>query len=222
MNRIQEINLIFNELFNEEFDLSNIHPNYEKTINKLGYTLGKFLGKGSNGYAFKVKNDKNKVIKITYSSNEAELANELVGKKFNNIINIYDVYKVEPIDGKDYPYIIVCEYLDMSKRKSDGKKFLEIEGKLLRYHKESLNYSGRAFNKRLVPNQDLVQAFSNKPLIDFYYELIEVINECVDSSIYNVDLHYESFGRKNGKLAVFDMRTDENHIKVQKIINLID
>lgn len=94
-----------------------IFRQFEKTLSRYDIDLGsiRFLGKGDNGAAYDVGNGK--VMKITLDQTEAESAKSIVGRKFENIHEIFAVLKL----GDTGKYFILQENLTQLSKAEKSK-----------------------------------------------------------------------------------------------------
>lgn len=105
-----------------EYNISDSESFIESLFFHIDYELeGKvdhYISSGSFGDVFKVKNV-NKVIKITNSDLEFQIAEAIEGRTFDNIMNIYFTSRVNPSHFKgmdDEVLLIVGEYLEPDNR----------------------------------------------------------------------------------------------------------
>ena len=141
-----------------------------------------YLGSGDYGTAYQT--DKDTVIKITSHQNEIEIAKKLQGKKFNHLV---DIYEVDESNG-----IIHQEYLEED---SDVEYFWYEAMDEIEKQGGDLIYGGY--------DLDEVDDENVKRFLD---ELDDIRRELSTMNIINLDFRPENLGRKsNGNLAAFDI-----------------
>jgi GNAT superfamily N-acetyltransferase len=141
-----------------------------------------FLGSGDFGTAYST--DKDTVIKITSHSSELEVAKKLVGKKFDHVVNIYEVDEENNIIHQEY----LDEDSDIEYLWYEAMEEIERQG-------GDLVYGGYDLDD--VENEDVR---------NFLDELDDIQRELRSVGIINLDFRPENLGRKsNGNLAAFDI-----------------
>lgn len=79
-------------------------------LKKHKIEVGNKINQGSKGTIYSIKNDPNKVLKVTNDESEAITSNHLKGKKLKNVVHIYDIYKISYIPNT---YFIIQEKLNI-------------------------------------------------------------------------------------------------------------
>lgn len=161
------------QTIDEETDLEMLYhddflPSFIKNLKKYGYDVYKKINLSNintEGNVYTLKNNPQRVIKITANKTDALSSTKLIGKKFKNVIHIYRVFQL-----KNYPklYVIEMEKLNEIKTIKDsyysdidnGMKELESIG-IFQY--DIILNNSNAHNIMLRPNTDIAV------IIDFGY-----------------------------------------------------
>lgn len=167
------------------------------------------IGGGACGMAYL---SNNKVYKITTDKSEAVESNKLVGKNNQHLANIFDVKKINTTLTDVQSYLIVLEYLNISK----SSIFSDIEEELL----DMVNI---VFNENLFDiiytyqidpatykneyEEGMQGIFDTNPREKYYYNsLLKIVDELKANNIDSLDIQYHNLGLKpNGNLAFFDL-----------------
>lgn len=72
------------------------------------YRVGNEISHGHYGIAFELKNDPQRILKVTADRDEARTSSKLVGKKFKHIVDIYRVFEFKTLQGA---YFLIEEKL---------------------------------------------------------------------------------------------------------------
>jgi hypothetical protein len=141
-------------------------------------------GSGDMGEAYTTENDT--ILKVTSDDTELEYAKMLVGKKLDNVVDIYDV------EGS----IIHMEYLDTG-------------------HIDDLYFSAMEYSEHgafddidIDEHEDI-----NDELKDFILGVQDGMFQLQHNGVNNLDLKHDNIGRKaNGKYAIFDMSSAKQNM----------
>jgi len=151
--------------------------NLEAYARKHG--LGELSWEGSGDMGEAYSTEKNTILKTTSDDTEIDYAKMLVGKKLDNVVDIYDV------DG----YIIHMEYLNTD----------HIED----LYGAAMNYSEYgSFEDIDIDDHDDI----DDELKEFIMGVQDGMTQLQHNGVNNLDLKDDNIGRKsNGQYAIFDM-----------------
>lgn len=163
------------------------HEKYDIDPDEIGYA-----GKGDNGTAYHVSNDR--ILKITRSKPEWDLAKELLGRS-HEFSNFVEYYAAEIVDG-DY-------YILMEEISADDSEIEDLFGQAQEYL-----IDGPAYPDHFDPDdfEDV-----NPYVIDFIDELCNVVYDYRKLGVFNPDIRAENLGRDSaGTLKAFDIFNRSN------------
>lgn len=149
-----------------------------------------YLGKGDFGTAYSIGDGR--VLKITSSKNEFEIAKSLVGKyNVPALDGIVDFYVAETVDGEG---MIIMEELDEDSSIEDLfyelHNYLDEQGLPIQY----------------LDNLDIDELDLSDEMHDFINDLDDIIRGYRYIGIEASDIKPDNMGRdKNGKLKAFDI-----------------
>lgn len=154
-----------------------------------------WLGSGQFGDAYAVED--NRVLKITHSAKEYEIAKKLIGHKYTNIVDYYAAEKV----GSDY--YILMEELDQPGSIED--LFSEAESVL----PDGILYADM-FDRRDYEDDEYREEnglpYVSEETMDFIDELCDVVSDYRKLGIAVGDIHAGNLGRsQDGTLKAFDI-----------------
>ena len=209
-------------------DINPLLTSKNITIEQLGLKLAeklnlkvdsdfKLLGKGSQGYAFKINDDI--ALKITTDLTEVNEAKALLGKKNKYLGDFYDVYRLK----KPYNniFIIVREYLDvdniryiqlrnesnqeMSKFKNNSEYYVNAGGL-----NTQIKYDWNVKNKLIENTNNLIRK-NGKENFPATIQFLGLFIELYNNRIVSPDIGENNVGfKKNGNLAYYDIGYTQN------------
>jgi len=212
----------------------------DKINSQLSYPhLKKILGKGSMGIAYLLADNKT-VVKITKDESEAVASLNLINKKNNYIVDIYDVYKVSsPKGSNDVLYVIYQEYIQQAGKLTG---LFKVIGYLISYFAHSF-YPFRPVIS-LTPDQE-EQIIKSVPFINSSEQEKDVnimsarkqignrklsalvirfwkniLDELAQNNIVYRDFWLGNFGKKNNNLCLIDLGFSKSQPQNIKTITL--
>lgn len=182
---------------------TNINDFAAKVANKLGYTIVKNFGKGTQGYAFDIGN--NKILKITSDKGEAIEASRLVGKNTKHIGRFYGSYRLN--EPNDKIYIIVREKLEVDPERvvdiiADFMGFMDLSPAGWSEVSNMIKNGDRPKFNQIVKNATKIQDAQIKRHVGL---MLAVIKELMDNGVRSADFTEDNFGYRNGVLAYYDL-----------------
>jgi len=170
-----------------------IIASYRKKIKDMGYNHVRVLGSGAYGVAFLYEiNGEERVIKETIDYSEAKASAHLIGKKLQNVVNFYRVFKFK---SNNKVYFIEQEYLEKGSTTETYlrtpivigiyKKSFEF---MLVYHRDYLNelIKKNRLEKELSRNNryNKIEDYRN-----FIHDILNGLKELKDNKISFNDVH---------------------------------
>lgn len=199
MNWFKESQMAMEDLdYFEEFqDYGDYVPDIDK-INeiiskRLGTTIKSRIASGDNGVAYLTSNGK--VVKITTSSKEGQIAQWVLNNPNEYIIDIYDVWTAGDL------YIIYMDHIDKM------ASSIPVFQKIFDYIKILLNSSG-CTNIKCTLSILKHDSFVNNLPFDLKDQIYNYISHLINLpvNLYPHDfLNISNIGIKNGKLQFFDI-----------------
>ena len=180
---IEEILKILNESI-EDYNIDNYLLQHNINPNDLSY-----LGSGDFGEAYSTNDGR--VVKITTSKSEYELAKKMVNKKIPALDGFVDIYAADEVNGY---YVIIMEELDpdsdIENLYYQLQDYLDDEGLPIQY----VNYLD--IDELNIP-EELIKFINDIEDINYAYRYL---------GIEASDLRPENLGYdKNGKVKAFDI-----------------
>jgi len=127
----------------------------------LGYTIGNRLDKGREGIAYTVNGNEGLVIRISnldiddygdMETNSAKIIfNKLLGKKFKNIVNYYDIHKINNKTTGEQGYGILMERVIVDPDDADIEKFVSYAFDITYILKERFEFKHDLATKDYIP-----------------------------------------------------------------------
>jgi len=235
-------------LIKEEYDVSNIPPVKGYTLDdkayateiaknaceKIGLTFQKYLGGGSNGFAF-LTEDGN-VFKVSADVSEGDAAAKLMRVQPITIAKVYNIYKIFDTDTNLSFIGIVEEYIEDKPENlflQYGREIDEINPNEMSYvdflikMKKNFNYDEMVGLAKGVLNQNPnanISSVERKKIFNYLVGLFNIKNELVRYDIKSNDYgNRKNLGYKNNILMFFDFggyRSPEPAIGEKNIIYL--
>lgn len=209
------IRLIIREILEEKEDLTQLSRTVIKILNTLdkqfGLKVTKRLGEGFNGISFMT--NKNHVLKITYSNNDAAQSERLLGKNPVHFCKVYRVFKVNLLAPT---YAIEKEFIPSSKKyvATIEQKMENLHAYLYEIYKNTgavlINFDDL---ESLIDNAGdvnlesdiLVKMRAEKPeLFTFFQEILSVNKEKKTLELTNTEFTFSNLGERNGRMCFFD------------------
>jgi hypothetical protein len=152
-----------------------------------------YLGDGDYGTAYSIGDGK--VLKITTSRREFELAKELIGKDIEGLAKVYEAGQIS-----SFEYKIILEEVEIDA--DVDYCFYEVEYYLRKQGWDISNigcFDIDDYEKEFEKIPDDVKAFIP--------ELIDIISSCRRLGMQRIDIHADNLGRdkKTSKLKMFDV-----------------
>lgn len=166
--------------------------NYLKLLH-IEFTQLSYLGCGDFGEAYSLGNDK--VVKITTSRSEYDIALQLLNKKLPGLIKFYEA---KPI-GNNFRYLLIGDEVDTDYSIGDDLYRVEL---ILSTQGLSIEDIGN-FDERDYDNSE---GDLDSHIVKFMDELDTIFRSCRNLDIRQPDINYGNLGYdKNGVLTAFDL-----------------
>ena len=156
-----------------------------KLIDELAIEVDHYINSGYWGDVFKVKG-KSKIVKLTNSSMEFNVARGLIDENFDHVINIFFARQVRWYE--DQPFLIVGEYLE-NDPKIKNINGTEIE-KLLQESFDAIVYN-RETNVDLQTMYDDITSFFNEEKTQRYQRKLKQLGKEIDDEQFYRYLIFE-------------------------------
>jgi hypothetical protein len=196
----------------------------KKVAKHLKTKIESYLGEGSEGYAFLLKNGQ--VLKLTSSSQEYIQSTLLVGRVSKHICRIYKTYRIQDTEFAGFicRYAIIQEFLDTSNK--DYLSELNENTDLFLAFRLTLHLSS-GFEGVVEPNEEQIGRFleeaeefldANPPkdprLNNLIQQSRDLTEEVTSISMRNMDFHSGNVGFRGDDLVLFDLGFSANISKV--------
>jgi hypothetical protein len=187
----------------------------KKYLNKIPWakTDGEPVGQGKMGTAFMT--DEGDLLKLTYDSNEAEMAKKLLNKNLKYFPNIYRVAQFK----RSKIYVILKEFVEVNDDINDVVASFETHigmavkkskmGEFIRYHDlaevfDYLYFNINRLSQEIIDDVKEKLEKENPKLGKLFLDLLGMIREAKKHDIVLVDFIHHNVGMKNGNYCLFD------------------
>jgi hypothetical protein len=185
----------------------------EKVTAQLGISKYSPAGRGSQGYAYYIPN--NRVLKITTDRSEAVESKKIKGKKCKHLANIYEVYTLK---GKyEGVYVIICELLQKDEKIDNADNAITKAFKpssmsfFYNYQKGDYDKETVMFYIEKVIKSDFKIEVDPDVLRWYVNGMLGIIDELKANNISTHDYNPVNLGiKKDGNLAMHDFGYSPN------------
>ncbi len=186
---------------------------------KLNIRIGKYLGKGANGIAYEIDNER--IFKLTTDVGEADAASKLIRAKPQYLAKVFGLYKIVDTENEKQlsAFAIIQENIQDKPKsrfseleniiniiKPNGNEFHEILFILIKPNKFNQEFIVDAANKILTGNPEAnISEQVRKEAYNYLMGLLNIRNELIQFGIKSTDyVEKGNLGYKDGVLKYFD------------------
>lgn len=187
----------------------------------LNTSIRRYLGQGSQGHAYLLKNGK--VLKVTGQHSEYYTSTTIIGLQSPHINRIYDTFVVK--DLGDTLYGILQDWLDTScedtlyyMEEYAWEEFKTDFWDLFRYvyHEDPLE-----FNEEYEQLISAMEYDGHKTFVSYMKDLLAILYEADRLDIKSVDILDSNLGIKNGRLVQFDLGYTNTSREIKKEVEIL-
>lgn len=164
-------------------------------LNNIPFNKVSYIGSGEFGNAYWLGNGK--VLKITTSESEYEIASQILNKKLPGLVTFYFAATI----GNNFRYALVMDEVDTDSSIEDDFSRVEM---ILSTQGLGISYEGLTYFNE--DDYDQSEGELDTKIEKFMWELRNIFKSCHEIGIRIPDINYGNLGYNNaGVLTAFDL-----------------